>query len=92
MNIVHFRNGVWQVVRDWQVIDAAPILSDLLNEDAQWVSNYLDRRLPPYIRAQLLADGLRLPAGNREASPEPPSSQDRPRGERAMLFGRRRAK
>ncbi len=76
MNRVHFRNGVWHVVRDWRVIDAAPLLSDLLSKEPVWVSTNLDSTLPAVERRRLLAfpgSGLGVQASSHSTSLAPSS-------------------
>lgn len=74
MNRVHFRNGVWQIVRDWRVVDAAIAFPTLHDKDPVWVTANLDPSLPAAVRASLLASpasGSAPPDGTLPTSHEP---------------------
>lgn len=76
MNRVHFRNGAWHVVRDWRVIDVAPLLSDLTSKEPVWVSVNLDPTLPLEERRRLLAfpgSGPEAPDSSHSTNPAPSS-------------------
>ena len=67
MTRVHFRNGVWQVVVDWQVVDAEASFASFSTRnpsDIAWITQNLDPGLSPDVKARLLdslASGTRAP-------------------------------